>query len=144
MLHEQYGIDADVYSVTSYKNLHTDALDCERWNLLHPEEAPRLPYVAQVFNDNPAPIVAASDYVKTLPESIAKWLPAPLHSLGTDGFGRSEGRAQLRDYFEVDAPHVAYAALYQLFRAGEFPAETLRQAFNDLGINLNRPNPAQI
>ncbi len=144
ILHEQYGIAADVYSVTSYKNLHTDALDCERWNLLHPGEAPRIPYVAQVFNDHPVPFVAASDYVKTLPESIGKWLPAPLHSLGTDGFGRSDGRARLRDYFEVDARHVAYAALYQLFRAGELPVETLRQAAEDLGIQPERVNPAHV
>ena len=143
LLHEQYGIAADVYSVTSYKNLHTDALDCERWNLLHPGEALRIPYVAQVFRDHPAPFVAASDYVKALPESISKWLPASLHSLGTDGFGRSEGRARLRDYFEVDARHVAYAALYQLFRAGELPVETLRQAAEDLGIQPDRMNPAQ-
>ena len=93
ILEEKYGVAADVWSVTSYKELYRDGNDCERWNMLHPGEKPRVPYVTQQLKDAPGVLVAASDYMKVLPESIAQWLPRPLVALGTDGFGRSESRA---------------------------------------------------
>ena len=142
MLGEKFGVVADVFSVTSYKELYRDALSCERWNLLHPAETPQVPYVTRAFAGSKSPFVAASDYVKALPDSISAWLPGLSLSLGTDGFGRSDGRAALRDFFEVDARHVAYAALYQLFRAGELDAKTLESALQELEIDPDRREPA--
>ena len=106
MLAERYGVAADVWSVTSYTELRRDALDVERWNMLHPHEEPRTPYVTQQLAGLPGIVVAASDYVKTMSDAVAKWIPQPLMSLGTDGFGRSEDRDALRDFFEVDARYV--------------------------------------
>ena len=103
MLEEQYDVAADVWSVTSYQELYRDGHAVERWNRLHPGEKPRVPYVTQCLGGTEGVIVAASDYVKVLPDAIDRWLPRPLTSLGTDGFGRSESRAALRDFFEVDA-----------------------------------------
>ena len=102
ILESKYGVAADVWSVTSYSELYRDGHACERWNMLHPAETPRVPYVTQCLKDAPGVLVAASDYVKALPDSIDRWLPRPLRALGTDGFGRSESRAALRDFFEVD------------------------------------------
>jgi pyruvate dehydrogenase E1 component len=141
LLAEKYGVAADVWSVTGYKQLYRDALACERWNALHPAEKPRVPYLSQVFAGSSAPFVAASDYVKALPDSIARWLPAALHSLGTDGFGRSDGRTALRSFFEVDARHVAFAALHQASRAGHIKADVVMQALRDLDIDPERTEP---
>jgi pyruvate dehydrogenase E1 component len=137
-LAEGFGVAADVWSVTSYKELYRDGLACERWSLAHPDQPARVPYIAQVFDGSRAPLVAASDYVKALSESVSRWLPGPVIALGTDGFGRSDGRAALRSFFQVDARHVAYAALYQLFRAGQLTAGLLRQAQKDLEIDSER------
>jgi len=142
ILEEKYGVAADVWSVTSYKRLYRDGNDCERWNMLHPGETPRVPFVTQCLNDAPGVFVAASDYMKVLPESIAQWVPRPLMSLGTDGFGRSEGRASLRDFFEVDAKHIVLATLTALAREKQIGPEMLQKAIKDLGINPEKPNPA--
>jgi pyruvate dehydrogenase E1 component len=141
ILEEKYGVAADVWSVTSYKELYRDGNDCDRWNMLHPGETPRVPYVTENLKDVPGVLVAASDYMKVLPESISQWMPRPLVALGTDGFGRSEGRAALRDFFEVDAKHVVLATLHALAREKQIPLEVVRQAVKDLGINPNKPNP---
>ena len=103
ILEEKYNVGADVWSVTSYVNLYRDGHACERWNRLHPTEKPRVPYVTQATKDAPGVFVSASDYLKVLPDSIDRWLPKPLQALGTDGFGRSDSRAALRNFFEVDA-----------------------------------------
>ncbi len=142
ILEEKYGVGADVWSVTSYKELYREANDCERWNLLHPGQSPKVPYITQILKDAPGPFVAASDYMKVLPESIARWVPARLVSLGTDGFGRSENRAALRDFFEVDAKHIVLATLSALARENQLKIETVQQAVKDLGINPEKPNPA--
>ncbi len=142
ILAEKYGVAADVWSVTSYKELYREANDCERWNLLHPGQTPRVPFVTQILKDIPGPFVAASDYMKVLPESIARWVPGRLVSLGTDGFGRSENRAALRDFFEVDAKHIVLATLSALARENHIKIETVQQAVKDLGINPEKPNPA--
>jgi len=142
ILEEKYGVAADVWSVTSYKQLYRDANDCERWNMLHPGDVPRVPYVTQAFQEVPGPFVAASDYMKVLPESIAQWIPGRLVSLGTDGFGRSENRAALRDFFEVDAKHIVLATLNALARENKIKLEVVQQALPDLGINPRKPNPA--
>ena len=142
ILEEKYGVAADVWSVTSYKELYRDGNDCDRWNMLHPGEPPRVPFVTQNLKDAPGVLVAASDYMKVLPESISQWMPRPLVALGTDGFGRSESRASLRDFFEVDAKHIVLATLHALAREKQIQIETVRQAVKDLGINPSKPNPA--
>src|SRR6516225_1109904 len=142
ILEQNFSVAADVWSVTSYKQLYRDANDCERWNLLHPGQTPRLPYVTQALKDIPGPFIAASDYMKVLPESIAQWVPGRLVSLGTDGFGRSENRAALRDFFEVDAKHIVLATLHALARENRIPVETVQKAVKDLGINPEKANPA--
>jgi pyruvate dehydrogenase E1 component len=142
ILEQKYGVAADVWSVTSYKRLYRDGNDCERWNMLHPGEAARVPFVTQCLKDAPGVFVAASDYMKVLPESIAQWVPRPLVALGTDGFGRSEGRASLRDFFEVDAKHIVLATLNALAHDKQINPEILQKAIKDLGINPEKPNPA--
>jgi pyruvate dehydrogenase E1 component len=142
ILKEKYNVAADVWSVTSYKELYRDANDCERWNMLHPGEAAKVPYVTQTLKDAPGPFVAASDYMKVLPESLAKWVPGQLVSLGTDGFGRSESRVALRDFFEVDAKHVVLATLGVLARENKIALDLVKQAIRDLGINSEKVNPA--
>ncbi|MCI0691866.1 pyruvate dehydrogenase (acetyl-transferring), homodimeric type [candidate division KSB1 bacterium] len=141
ILEEQYHVAADVWSVTSYKELHRDALMAERWNLLHPEEKAQIPFVSQALKGAKGVFVAASDYVKALPESISKWLPGPLISLGTDGFGRSDGRRQLRDFFEVDERYITLAALYGLAREEKIKPEVVKQAIKDLEIDPVKANP---
>src|SRR5208283_4624056 len=136
ILKEQYAVAADVWSVTSYKELYRDANDCERWNMLHPGETAKIPYVTQTLKGAPGPFIAASDYMKVLPESLAKWVPGQLVSLGTDGFGRSESRAALRDFFEVDAKHIVLATLGALARENKISVDLVKQAVRDLGIKL--------
>ncbi|HVI77725.1 MAG TPA: hypothetical protein VM715_06090, partial [Candidatus Acidoferrum sp.] len=139
---EKYGVAADVWSVTSYKELYRDANDCERWNMLHPGDTPKVPFVTQQLKNTQGVLVAASDYMKILPESISQWMPRPLVSLGTDGFGRSEGRTSLRDFFEVDAKHIVLATLHALAREKKIDAKTVSQAIKDLGVNPEKANPA--
>jgi pyruvate dehydrogenase E1 component len=142
ILEEKYGVASDVWSVTSYKELYRDGNDCERWNMLHPGKDAKIPYVTRVLKDAPGVLVAASDYMKVLPESISQWMPRPLVSLGTDGFGRSENRASLRDFFEVDAKHIVLATLQALAREKQIDIKTVQQAVKDLAINPEKPNPA--
>ena len=142
-LAERYGIAADVWSVTSYTELRREALEAERWNMLHPGRPARIPYVRQCLSKAPGVFVAASDYLKALPDSIAKWLPRPLIALGTDGFGRSEARAELRHFFEVDRRHVTLATLYALARDGEIDPEQVQSALKDLNIDPEKRNPAR-
>jgi pyruvate dehydrogenase E1 component len=142
ILEEKYGIAADVWSVTSYKQLYSDGNECDRWNMLHPGETPRIPFVTQQLEDAEGVFIAASDYMKVLPESIAQWVPRPLVALGTDGFGRSENRASLRDFFEVDAKHIVLATLSALVRAQQMDRKVVQTAIQDLGINPEKANPA--
>ncbi len=141
ILESDYKVSADVWSVTSYKELRRDALDVERWNMLHPSEKEKVPYLSQTMKKAEGVFVAASDYVKALPDSVAKWIPGRLISLGTDGFGRSEGRAELRDFFEVDAKHVVIATLYGLSKEGTIKTEVVEKAIKDLGLNPSKLNP---
>jgi pyruvate dehydrogenase E1 component len=141
ILEEKYGVAADIYSVTSYKCLYIDGISTERWNMLHPGEKERLPYVTQILGGDDGVVVAASDYVKMLPESISKWVPGKMISLGTDGFGRSESRAALRDFFEVDAKHIVLATLSALMRDGKMKADVVKKAIQDVGINPEKPHP---
>jgi len=138
---EKYGVAADVWSITSYKELYKDGINAERWNMLHPAEKPRVPYVTQQLEKADGVLVAASDYIKSLALSVAKWFPRPLHVLGTDGYGRSESRDRLRDFFEVDARYVALAALTELMKEKKVKPETVQQAIKDFGIDPEKKNP---
>ncbi len=141
ILERRYSVAADAWSVTSYKELRRDALEAERWNMLHPDRAPRTPYVTQCLGQARGVCVAASDYVKATPDSIAKWAPAPMISLGTEGFGRSESRASLRDFFEIDARYIALAALCGLAREKSVSPELARRAMRDMEIDPEKANP---
>ena len=141
LLEEKYQVSADVWSITSYKALHRDGLDAERWNRLHPGKKPRLSYIEQCLAKERGVYVMASDYVKALPESIARWFPNPPVSLGTDGFGRSETREALRDHFEVDYRFIALGALSALAREGQIENDVVAQAMQDLKIDPAKPNP---
>ena len=141
ILEEKYKVSADVWSVTSYKELHHDALDAERWNMFNPDKKARVPYIQEALKDAKGVFVAACDYVKALPESISKWLPGPLISLGTDGFGRSDGRAHLRHFFEVDERYITLAALYNLANQGHLDIKVAKKAIKDLDLNPEKANP---
>jgi pyruvate dehydrogenase E1 component len=141
ILETKFGVAADVWSVTSYKALYTDGNEVERLNRLHPGDKPLVPYVTQCLEDAPGVLVAASDYIKTLPNMVSKWMPRRLASLGTDGFGRSEGRASLREFFEVDARFITLAALHELFTDGKIERSVVDKAIKELGINPDKTNP---
>ena len=141
LLAEQYGVAADVWSVTSYKELRREALEVERWNLLHPLEKPRQSYVQQVLAKEEGPFVAASDYMRLVPEMIDRWVPGGLFPLGTDGFGRSDTRAALRRFFEVDAESVTVATLAQLAQRGAVKPAVVQQAMDKLGLSPDKVSP---
>lgn len=141
ILEDDYRVACDVWSLTSYKELRRDALEIERWNLLNPTKEQKQNYIQKTLEKEEGVFVAASDYVKALPDSIAKWFPRYLYSMGTDGFGRSESRAMLREFFEVDAKHIAFAALTALFREGKIQDKVLDKAAKELGIDPNKRNP---
>jgi pyruvate dehydrogenase E1 component len=141
ILEEKFDVAADVWSVTSYKELYRDAIEVERWNRLHPTESPRRPYVSKTLKDSSGVFVAATDYLKTLPAMISEWVPRRIVCLGTDGFGRSESRASLREFFEINANHIAFAALVELFRENQLDASVVERAMKELHIDPNKPNP---
>ncbi|MEG3765624.1 pyruvate dehydrogenase (acetyl-transferring), homodimeric type [Alteromonas sp. 14N.309.X.WAT.G.H12] len=141
-LAEDYGVEAEVYSVTSFNELTREGQDCDRYNMLHPDAESKVPYITEVLsNGNDGPTIAATDYIKNYADQVRDFVPGPYRVLGTDGFGRSDSRANLRRHFEVDAAHVAYAALYELYKAGDVDAKTLSKAMTDLGIDAEKVNP---
>ncbi|HMD44285.1 MAG TPA: pyruvate dehydrogenase (acetyl-transferring), homodimeric type [Candidatus Acidoferrum sp.] len=141
ILEQKYGVAADVWSVTSYKSLYTDGIETERWNRLHPGQRPRVPYVTECLDGSQGVLVAATDYLKTLPNMISKWMPRRLASLGTDGFGRSDGRTSLREFFEVDSRFITLATLHELYQDGLVGKDVVLKAIEDLGIDPEKPNP---
>ncbi len=141
LLAEKFGIAAEVYSATSFQQLRRDADAAERWNRLHPDRKPRVPYVAQVLGQDGGPIVVATDWIRELPDLVARWLPQPYLVLGTDGFGRSDTREALRDYFEIDAPHIAAAALAGLTRCGSLEPKAAAKAIRELGVRPDAADP---
>ena len=142
ILGSRYNVASTVYSATSYQELRRDAITCERLNRLHPDRPRHVPYVEQVLRtDAKVPVIASSDYMRALPEQIASYLPGRLLALGTDGFGRSETRQNLRRFFEVDAEHVTVAALHALAERGEIDRSVVTQAIKDLGVDPKRPAP---
>jgi len=144
ILETEYGVPADVYSVTSWSELRREALDVERWNLLHPGEKPRVPYLSTLLGGRQGPFVAASDYVRTVADQVRQWVPGRYHVLGTDGYGRSDSRAKLREFFEVDRRYVVVAALKMLADEGRIDVATVRSAIDRLGIDPSKPNPVTV
>jgi pyruvate dehydrogenase E1 component len=144
LLGEQFGVAADVWSATSFQQLRADALRAERHNRLHPEEEAWVPYVVRQLADAPGPVIAATDYVKAVPDMVARWIDRPYVVLGTDGFGRSDTRDALRTYFEVSPEHIAYAALAGLAQGGEVSTDELTQARAALGIDPDRGDPGSV
>jgi pyruvate dehydrogenase E1 component len=143
ILAEKYNIAADVWSVTSYVELRRDCLDVERFNRLHPSEKEKTPYVVQALGKAAGPIIAASDYMKSLPDALSPWLGSRLVSLGTDGFGRSDNREHLRRHFEVDAESIVAAALSKLAREGVIKPKVAEKAFAELGLSTEGAGPAK-
>ena len=144
MLESDYGISADVWSVTSYKQLHNDGLETERWNMLHPGKKPRVPYVSECLKDAEGVCVMASDYLKALPGSIARWFPEPPVTLGTDGFGRSDSRAALRNFFEMDARFIVLSALTALARRGDIKPQVTQRALRRMEIDTEKAYPPMV
>jgi pyruvate dehydrogenase E1 component len=141
ILADEHGVDADVWSVTSFTELRRDGIEAERWSRLHPADAPALPYVGRMLADRPGPVVAASDYMRTVADQIRPFVPGDYHVLGTDGFGRSDTRAKLRSFFEVDRHHVVIAALESLARAGVFDRGRLAEAIERYDLAAVEESP---
>jgi len=141
LLEADWGVDADIWSATSFTELRREALDVDRWNRLHPLEDQKTCYVEQCLKGRRGPVIAASDYMKAFADQIRKWVPARYEVLGTDGFGRSDTRANLRRHFEVDRYHVTVAALKALADEEQMPAGKVAEAIEKYGIDVNRTNP---
>jgi pyruvate dehydrogenase E1 component len=141
LLAQNHDVAAELWSATSYKALREDALSTERWNRLHPSEAPRIPYVTDALREADGPIVAVTDFMKAVPDQIARWVPAHFTPLGTDGYGRSDTRAALRRHFEVDAANIIVATLDGLRAIGDGKAEEVADAIHRYGIDPDDPDP---
>jgi pyruvate dehydrogenase E1 component len=141
LLAEHHDVAADVWSVTSYPVLRDEALEAERWNRLHPTEAPRTPFVTSALAGAEGPVVAVTEYMKAVPDQVSRFLPGPFVPLGTDGFGRSDDRASLRRHFETDGAHVAVAVLAALAQTGDVKAEAVADAIARYGIDPEAVNP---
>ena len=142
LLAEKYAVESEVYSVTSFNEVTRDGIDCERWNMRNISKKARVPYITQVLNDgNDGPTIVATDYIKAYGEQARAFVPGSYRVLGTDGFGRSDSRENLRSHFEVDVNNVVFAALYELYKAGDFDKKALATAIKDLGIDPDKINP---
>jgi pyruvate dehydrogenase E1 component len=142
ILERDYGVPADVFSVTSFNELRREALACERWNLLHPNDAPRVPYVTQCLRGRDGPVIAATDYVRLVPDQLRQWVGPQYVTLGTEGFGRSDSRAALRRHFEVDRNFIVLAALKALAENAKVDRTTLTAAMKALRIDPDKPDPS--
>jgi pyruvate dehydrogenase E1 component len=141
LLEQDFGVQSDIWSVTSFTELRRDGIEAERWSTLHPGEDERTPYVAQALEGREGPVVAATDYMRSFADQIRPWVTAPYRVLGTDGFGRSDYRKTLRSFFEVDRHHVALAALTELAKAGKIDKGAPVEAIGSYGIDTERPAP---
>jgi pyruvate dehydrogenase E1 component len=144
VLAERYGVAADTWAVTSWTRLRTDALEVERWNRLHPESEPRVPHITAALGDGRDPVVAITDYMRAVPDQVARFVDRPYVSLGTDGFGRSDARSALRGFFEVDAAHLVVAVLQQLSLDGRVKSSVVAEAIAELGIDPEREPPFRV
>jgi len=144
MLEKDWNIGAEVYSITSFNELARDGLDVERWNMLHPNDEPRLPYISQVLPQGEGPVISSTDYMKSYSDQVREYVHDTFVALGTDGFGRSDTREKLREFFEVDRNYVTVAALYALQNDGALDAVTVAKAVQQYGIDPDKPNPATV
>jgi pyruvate dehydrogenase E1 component len=144
LLESEHGVGADVWSVTSFTELRRDGIDVERWNMLHPLSEPRRAYVSECLADREGPVVASTDYIRTLADQIRQWVPGTYHVLGTDGFGRSDYRRALRRFFEVDRHYVTVAALKSLADHGAVEPARVQQAIEHYKINPDAPPPTTV
>lgn len=144
LLEKDWGISADVWSATSFTELRREGLDCERWNMLNPEKPQRLNYVAECLKDAKGPVIASTDYMKSFAEQIQRFVPNKFIALGTDGYGRSDSREALRDFFEVDARYITVAALKALSDEGKLPAAKVAEAVKKYKLDANKPNPTTV
>jgi pyruvate dehydrogenase E1 component len=141
ILAKKYGVSADVWSATSYKLLRTDAIRCQRWNMLHPTQPPKKSYLEELLAKEQGTFVAVSDNIRTVPDQIASWVPGGLFTLGTDGFGRSDTRARLRRFFEIDAESTVIGTLYALAEKGKIEKQLVAKAIKDLGVDPEKIQP---
>ncbi len=144
LLAERYGVSADVWSVTSYQQLRFDALEADRYNRMHPEAEQRVPYITQTLSGVTGPFIAASDYVKALPDLVRQWIPGRLVSLGTEGYGMSDTRETLRRHFEIDRETIAIGVLDALYREGKLDAKKVSRAIVDLGVDPDKLDPLHV
>jgi pyruvate dehydrogenase E1 component len=144
LLRDDFGVTADIWSVTSFTLLGRDGFEIERQNLLHPLDPPQQSFVERQLSGHDGPVIAASDYIKMFAEQIRPFVDRRFHALGTDGFGRSDSRAKLRHFFEVDRSWIAVAALRELAADGKVKPEQVAQAIEKYGIDPNKPNPITV
>jgi len=144
LLEKDWGVSADVWSATSFTELRREGLDSERWNMLNPEKPQRLNYVAESLKDAKGPVIASTDYMKSFAEQIQRFVPNKFVALGTDGYGRSDSREALRDFFEVDARYITVAALKALSDEGKLPASKVAEAIKKYQLNSEKPNPVTV
>jgi pyruvate dehydrogenase E1 component len=140
-LEANHGVAVDVWSITSYSELRRDGIDCERWNTRHPTDAPRMSYVSQCFEGCSGPFIAASDYMRIVPDQIRAWIPGRFTVLGTDGYGRSDSRRALRGHFEVNCDNIVIAALKALCDDGAIEPGIVAGEIENLGLDPDKPNP---
>ena len=144
LLEKDFGIPSDVWSVTSFNELRRDALEVERWNQLHPAEQPRSCYLEECLAERPGPYIAATDYMKIVPDQVQRWVPGRFVTLGTDGYGRSDSRAALRQHFEVDRRYIAVTALKALADDGVLDQKTVQAAIEKYGVDPDKPDPVKL
>jgi len=144
LLESDFGVAADVWSVTSFTELRRDGIEVERWNMLHPTEEPRRAYVTEQLESREGPVVASTDYLRAFADQIREWVPQGYRVLGTDGFGRSDSRRALRRFFEVDRHYVALAALKELADSGLLDAERVKEAIDRYEIDASAPMPTRV
>lgn len=142
ILSEDWKIGCDIYSVTSFNELARDGMACERWNMLHPDDTQRKPYITELLDDSDAPVISSTDYMKAYSDQVREYVNATFVTLGTDGFGRSDTREKLREFFEVDRRYVTVAALHGLALDGKLDAKSVAKALQQYGIDPDKPNPA--
>ena len=144
LLEADYGVRAEVFSVTSFSELRREALECERWNMLHVSKPPRVPYVRKCFAEAKGPCIAATDYMRAVADQVREWMPGRYVTLGTDGYGRSDSRAALRRHFEVDRNYITVATLKALADEGKIEPKVVSGAMDKLGLNAEKPVPWKV
>ncbi len=144
LLKDDFNVSSDVWSVTSFNELRRDGIDAERWNLLHPQEKSRISYVEQALAQHDGPVIASTDYIRTYADQIRPYIGRRYVTLGTDGFGRSDLRSKLREFFEVDRHYVAISALKALADEGVIKSAVVSEAIKKYGINPGKPNPVTV